>query len=93
MLLHNVFAKRVPRTFSFHPYYYQKVEETDDAGPRIKFRRLRKGVTVKKKSVRGLVYLIILVMACLYYLFDQVNQETQTFETNNIRIEQAPSGF
>jgi len=93
MLLKNAFAKRVPRTFSFHPYYYKKAEETDEAAPRIRFRRLRKGVEVKKKSIRGLIYLVILVMACLYYLFDQVKKEAQTFEMNDIRIEQSPSGF
>ncbi len=92
MLLKNVFAKREPRTFTFHPFYYQKVEE-DEAGPRIKFRRIRKGPVGQKKSVRGLVYLSILILAGLFYLFDLVRKEARTVDTEGIRIEQSPSGY
>ena len=93
MLFHDFFARRHPRQFSFTTYYYQPAEEVDEQGPRIKFRRIRKNARTSKASTKNLTVLVLFFSFCLYYLWNLVEPNTQTFELENIRIEVAPSGM
>lgn len=94
MFLRDFFVRRQPRKFTFTPFYYTKEEdEHDESGPRIRFKRLRKGAPVSKKSVRGMVFLAIFLLFCLYYLWRAVEREVRSFKIESIRIEQVPSGY
>ena len=93
MLLGELFKKRQPRKFGFTPYYFKKEETEVDNGPRIKFRRVRRGITVSKKSVRSMVILAIFLIALFIYLLNLVDRDNRKFELEDIKIEVAPSGY
>lgn len=93
MFLENFFKKRQSRRFHFTPYYYENEVDQEDAGsgPRIKFKKIRRGAPVSKKSVRSLVFLAILLLFCLFYLWGLGNDEMRTFKIEDIKIEETPN--
>ena len=89
MFLHGFFQKKEVRRFGFTPFYYEEVasEETESG---IKFRKILRSAPAAKKSVRSMLFLSILLVVCLVYLWGLVNDETRTFQLEDIRIEETP---
>ncbi|RMF57102.1 MAG: hypothetical protein D6743_19390 [Calditrichaeota bacterium] len=90
MFLKDLFARKEPRRFSFTPFYYNEKaeEETGSNGaPRIRFKRLRRGVS-GKKSVRGMVFLALLVLLFLWYFWAVVGEGQKEFKLEDIKIEE-----
>ncbi len=93
MFLQNLFVKRQPRKFAYTPFYYSEPDDEDESGPRIRFKSIRNGAPVSKKSVRRLVFLAIFFVFLLYFLWGAVQKEMQIFEIESIKIEPAPSDY
>jgi len=95
MFLENFFVRRQVRQFSFTTYYYTKPEDKEAEGdqPRIQFRQIRRGTRLEKKPVKTKVALFLLLLFFMYYFWGLVSEEARTFQLEEIRIEQAPSGY
>lgn len=93
MFLQNFFGRRQVRQFHFTPFYYKEEveEESEGTGPRIKFRKIRRGSPVAKKSIKGLVVLAVLLLFGFFYLWGLVNEETRSFQIEDIKIEETPN--
>jgi len=90
MFLRSFFQKREVRKFGFTPFYYEDEVDGDreKTESRIKFRKLLRSTPVAKKSVRGLLFLAILLLVGLFYLWGLIKDETPTFQLEDIRIEE-----
>lgn len=89
-----LFPRFTPRKFTFTPYYYDKEaeeQEADQEQHRIKFRRIRRKVTLVKKPISRLVLLAILILFALYYFWKLVEEESRTFKIEDVIIEESPS--
>lgn len=93
MFLQNLFVKRQPRKFAFTPFYYSEPDDEDESGPRIRFKRIRNGAPVSKKSMHRLVFLAIFFVFLLFFLWEAVQREMQIFEIESIKIEHAPTDY
>ena len=92
MLLHGFFQKKEVRRFGFTPFYYEEIasEDSEETESRIKFRKILRSAPTAKKSVRSMLFLSVLLVVCLFYLWGLVNDETRTFQLEDIRIEETP---
>ncbi len=69
-------------------------EDSEKTESRIKFRKILRSTPVaKKKSVRGMLFLAILLLVGLFYLWGSIKDETPTFQLEEIRIEETQSNF
>ena len=94
MFVSNLIHKRQPRKFTFTPFYYvEHIPEDKQAAakPRIKFRRLRSGVSTSSKSVKIKIVFAILLVIFLYYFRGLVEAERNNFKIEDIRIEETPN--
>ncbi len=89
MFFKNSSPKKVPRTFAYTPFYY-KDEEGDESEEtrRIHFRRIRGGLSVSKRSLRGMVMLVILILFCMAYFWHTVERQARRYDIESIRIEE-----
>jgi hypothetical protein len=74
--------KLITRDFEYRPRFYTPLTEDDEEDNRIKFRKLRKQTPVQKRSVMGMVIIIIVLMFLIRYLIKISSEE------NNAPIEQ-----
>ncbi len=88
MLFKKVFSRQETRKFGYTPYYYKEEQDELDR-ERIKFRRIRGGMSVSSKSVRSMIFLALLVLTLIAYFWDMVGRETRTFEIEDIKIEES----
>ena len=92
MLIHGFFQKKQVRRFGFVPFYYEETvpEDSEETQSRIKFRKILRSKPVAKKSVRGMFFLAVLVVVCLFYLWGSVKNEASTFQIEDIKIQETP---
>ena len=85
----DFFNRREPRKFQYTPYYYQEEQEDPEYqdGPRIKFDRLSASAPVPRKSIRGMIMLLILVLLMLGYFWMTAGDRMRTYDIDDIRIE------
>lgn len=94
MFLENFFSRRPIRKFRFTPYYYIKQEDEEESnGPRIRFKKIRRGTVNTKKSILGMVILAVFLIFCLFYLWSSVEQEQRTFRIEDLKVEEVPDTF
>jgi hypothetical protein len=87
----DLFKRREPRKFHFTPYYYQEEKEDPEyrEGSRIKFQRLSNSAPVPRKSLRGMVMLLVLVILMLGYFWITAGDRMRSYDMDDIRIESA----
>ena len=92
MVLHGFFQKKAVRKFGFTPFYYEEPDSADseETESRIKFRKILRSTPAAKRSVRSMLFLAILLVVCLFSLWGLANDETRSFQLEDIRIEETP---
>lgn len=91
MFFKDFFAKKEPRRFAYVPYYYRENDDQQqEAGSRIRFKRIRQGSHVSRKSIRGMLLMVVFIIVCLIYFWEMLEREMRTFEMESIKIEEIP---
>ena len=77
------------RLFTYRPKYYEPPPDDEEEESRIKFRRFRSRGPQKKRSVRGMLIMVVFIIALLIYWFQVDKSEKDEFKFEEILIEQA----
>ena len=93
MFFSNFFKQKHTRVFSFTPFYYDVDGEKGEAddGPRIRFKRLTRGASSSKNSVRMKVLCAVLLVVFLYYFQSLLKDDQENFRIEDVRIEATPN--
>ncbi|MBC8185544.1 hypothetical protein H8E88_31035 [candidate division KSB1 bacterium] len=74
------------RDFEYRPRFYTPISEDDEEENRIKFRKLRHSKPVPKRSLMGMVIIIVVLMFLIRYFF-KISSEEHNAPIEQLKIE------